>query len=117
MTKTIALRNDNWDMFVDDYGNIAIKESNDEIAQDVASSVMVWQTECPFDKERGIPYNTPDENRFSLKEYIRKQALRIDGVDEAIISFEKIENRKANVIIYVTNENGDKLTVGENANV
>ena len=114
--KTLAL-NSEWTLYVDDYGNIATKSSNDEIAQDVASSVRVWQTECPFDKTRGIPYNTPDENRFSLKEYIRKQAFYINGVEEAVISFEKIENRKANVIIYVTNENGDKLTVGESSNV
>ena len=116
MTKTLALRNDNWDLYVDDYGNIAIKDSNNELAQDVASSVRVWLGECAFDKNRGIPYNTPDENRFSLKEYIKRQATRIKGIEEAVVSFEKIENRRANVIIYVTNENGDKLTVGESSN-
>lgn len=111
--KTLALRNDTWDIYVDDLSNIAMQEGNNQLQQDVASSVRVWLGECPFDTPRGIPYNTPDENRLSLRDYIKKQALLIKGVEEAAISFEKIENRKATVLIYITNENGDKITVGE----
>ena len=110
---TLALRNSDWDLTIDDYGNIATKTSNNQLAQDVASSVRVFKGEIPFDKNRGISYNTPDEIRYTLRDDIKKQALLIDGIEEAVISFERIENRKANVIIYVTNENGDKLTVGE----
>lgn len=114
--KTLALNSD-WTLYVDDYGNIATKESNDELAQDVASSVRVFLGEMPFDVNRGVSYNTPDDIRFTLKDEIKKQALLINGVEEAVVSFERIEDRKANVIIYITNENGDKLTVGESTNV
>lgn len=113
MAKTLGLRNDTWDLYVDDYGNIATKDSNNEIAQDVASSVRVWLGECIFDVERGIPYNLPEKHRVSLKDYIQKQALLIDGVNEAVVSFERLEDRKLNVVIYITNENGDKLTIGD----
>lgn len=116
MAKTLFLRNENWDLTVDDFGNIATKESNDQLAQDVASSVRVFLGEMPFDVNRGVSYNTPDEIRFTLKDDIKHQALLINGIEEAVVSFEKIEDRNANVIIYVTNENGDKLTVGESAN-
>ena len=111
--KTLALRNDNWDFYVDSFGNWATKESNDQIAQDVASSIRVWKNELPFNKNRGISYNTPDEIRFTLIDDIKQQAYLISGVEEAVVSIEKIENRKANIVVYVTNENGDKITVGE----
>lgn len=111
--KTLALRNDTWDLMTDDFGNIAVKDSNNQIAQDVASSIMVWKNELPFDKERGVSYNTPDEIRFTLIDDIKKQAYLINGVEEAIVSVESIKDRKANIVVYVTNENGDKITVGE----
>lgn len=117
MAKTLFLRNDSWDLTLNDYGNIATKESNDELAQDVASSVRVFLGEMPFDVNRGVSYNTPDDIRFTLKDEIKKQALLINGVEEAVVSFERIEDRKANVVIYITNEKGDKLTVGESTNV
>ena len=114
--KTLALRNDNWDLTIDDFGNIAVKESNNQLAQDVASSVRVFLGEMEFDKNRGVSYNKPEQIRKTIKDDIKKQALLIDGVEEAVVVFEKIEDRKANVVIYVTNENGDKLTVGESLN-
>lgn len=114
--KTLGLRNDTWDLYVDRYGNIATKESNDQLAQDVASSILVWLGELPFNKTRGVPYNMPEEIRITLTDEIKKQAYLINGVEEAIVSVEKIEDRKANIIVYITNENGDKLTVGESIN-
>ena len=116
MAKTIALRNDTWDMFIDEYGNIALKEGNSQLAQDVASSVRVFMGEMEFDKNRGVLYNRPEQIRQTLKDDIKKQALLINGVNEAVVVFERIDDRTANVVIYATNENGDKLTVGEHLN-
>ena len=114
--KTLALRNNDWDFYVDGLGNWATKESNEQLAQDVASSCRVFKGEMEFDVERGVEYNEPDKIRSTIKDDIRRQALLIDGIMEAVVSIERIENRKARVVIYVTNENGDKITVGEDTN-
>lgn len=114
--KTLALKNENWDFFVDSLGNWATKESNDQIAQDVASSCRVFKGEMEFDVGRGVEYREPDKIRKTINDDIRRQALLIEGVKEAVVSIESIDNRRASVIIYVTNENGDKITVGEETN-
>lgn len=114
--KTLALKNDNWDFFVDSFGNWATKESNEQIAQDVATSCRVFVGEMEFDVGRGVNYREPDKIRQTLGDDIRRQALLINGVKEAVVSIEKVDNRRASVMIYVTNENGDKITVGEKTN-
>lgn len=111
--KTLALNNSDWDLYVDELGNLATKESDDRLAQDVASSCRVFKGEMEFDITRGVEYNNPDKIRKTIKDEIRKQALIVGGVNEAVVSIEAIENRKAKVVIYVTNENGDKITIGE----
>ena len=114
--KTLALDNLNWDLYVDDFGNWATKESNDRLAQDVATSCRVFKGEMEFDITRGVEYDNPDAIRKTIKDDIRRQALIIAGVQEAVVSIRPLNERKANVIIYITNENGDKITVGDGQN-
>lgn len=109
--RTLALDDKNWDLMVDDYGNLAIKESNDCLAQDVASSVMVWKNELPFDRLRGIPYGSPEELNGVLGFEVKKQAKLIDGVKNVSVIFEKLEDRGLNMTIYVENENGEVINV------
>lgn len=111
--KTLALTNNEWDLYVDDFGNLAIKEDNDRLAQDVASSVRVWLGECPFDVERGVDYGNPDANRNDLKLQINQQAGLVEGVYESMVVFDKLEDRTLTTTIYVTNDNGEQIIVGE----
>ena len=52
---------ENWDVYVDSFGNIGVKKDSEQIAQDVSSSCRVFKGECRFDTTRGIEYNKPDE--------------------------------------------------------
>ena len=110
--KTLKL-DKTWDLTMDDFNNIGIIEGNERLAQDVASSVRVFKYETPFDIERGIEYNKPDEEKFTLQYDMTQEARRIEGVSEAMVVFNSLEDRKLNATIYVTNEQGEQVVVGE----
>lgn len=114
--KTIKL-DDNWDICLDDLNNWAVAEGNERLAQDVASSVMVFKGELPFDKERGVEYNKPDDVRPTLKTDMNAQALLVRGVEDSTVVFNNLTDRTLNATIYVTNEQGEVITVGEQENV
>lgn len=113
MMRTLALDDKNWDLMIDDYGNIAVKEDAECLAQDVASSVRVWSGELPFDTTRGVDYDKPDENRQTLKIQMLEQVGYIDGVGDVFIDFSDFKDRKLIPMIYLTTEDGEKITVGE----
>lgn len=108
--RTLALDND-WDLMLDGFNNLALKSNNECLAQDVASSVMVWKNELPFDRLRGVPYGNPDELRGVLGFEIKKQAKLINGVKNVSVIFNKLEDRKLDMTIYVENENGEIINV------
>lgn len=109
---TWALNNDSWDVWVDpDTKSIALKNSNEQIAQDVASSVRVWKGELPMNVERGIDYGNPEKLRGSLNFEMREQAKLIDGVDGASVVFNELKDRALDVSIYVTTTEGQTLEV------
>ena len=110
--KTIGLEK-NWDLYVDNFGNLGIKDGNDRLAQDVASSVRVFKGELPFDTLRGVEYNKPDENRETLNYQMNEQARLVEGVEDSIVVFEELDNRTLKPVVYVTNTEGDKITIGE----
>lgn len=107
---TIGL-DENWDIGLDDFNNIAIKNGNEQMAQDVASSVRVWKNELPFDRFRGIAYNEPDEIRSTLSFEIRKQAKLISGVRNATVVFNEVKDRDLDMTIYVETESGERIDV------
>ena len=109
---TLALDN-SWDITVDSLGNLATLSDNERLAQDVASSVRVFKGELPFDIERGVEYNNPDLNRETLNYEMNEQAKLIDGVAESVVLFEELSNRTLKPVIYITNEQGNQITVGE----
>ena len=109
---TWALDDKTWDIGVDiDTKSIALKDSSNQIAQDVASSVRVWKGELPFDIERGVDYGKPESLRGILNFEMRKQAKMINGVNEASVVFDKLENRALSVTIYVTTTEGETIEV------
>lgn len=110
--KTLAL-NDDWDIYIDDNSNIATKEKNERLAQDVASSVMVWKGECAFDVERGIEFSKMEEHRNTIETEINNQALLVDGVADSYVEMTSFENRTLTPVIHVTNEENETFTIGE----
>lgn len=107
--KTIGLENN--DLYVDDFGNIGVKENLERLAQDVASSVKVWKGELPRDVERGIDYNDIDGIQETLNHDIIEQAKLVDGVAEVTVDYERRENRVLTPTIYVKSEDGETVEV------
>jgi len=110
--KTLAL-DENWDLELDEFNNIAVKSDNERLAQDVASSVRVFLGEVPFDVNRGVDYNNPDAIREDLKLQINEQAAMVEGVAESLVVFDELKDRTLKTTIYLTNENGEQVIVGE----
>ena len=109
---TWALENNSWDLWVDpDTKGIALKSDAEQIAQDVASSIRVWKGELPMNSDRGIDYGKPESLRGSLNFEMREQAKVIEGVEEASVVFNKLENRELDVSIYVVTTEGQRIEV------
>lgn len=108
---TLSL-DDKWDIHIDSLRNIATKSGSSRLAQDVASSVRVFKGELPFDIDRGVNYAKPDENRETLNYEMNEQARLVDGVADSVVVFEKLENRTLKPVVYVTNEEGQQITIG-----
>lgn len=110
--KTLALGTD-WDVYVDDIGNIATLDGGNRLAQDVASSVRVFFGELPFNVNRGVEYNKPDENRETLNHQMNQNAKLVEGVSESVVIFEELQNRTLKPVIYVTSDSGEQIVIGE----
>lgn len=110
--KTIAL-DSNWDIGIDSLGNLATLEANERLAQDVASSVRVFKGELPFDIERGVNYDKLDENRETLNYEMNEQARLVEGVADSVVIFEDLQDRILKPVVYVTNEEGQQIAIGE----
>lgn len=110
---TWALKDDSWDLYVDQVGNLATVSGNLRLAQDVASSVRVFKGELPLDIERGVEYNKPDTNRQILNDQMNKQARMINGVRNSVVVFEELRDRRLKTVVYVTNTEGEQVVVGE----
>lgn len=104
--------NSDWDIYCDkNTKSIALKNDAARLAQDVASSVRVWKAELPFDSDRGIAYNKPEELRGVLNFEMRNQARLIDGVEDASVVFNELKDRTLNATIYVTTTEGETIEV------
>lgn len=109
---TWALDSTSWDIGVDpDTKSITLKEGNNQIAQDVASSLRVWKGELPLDVERGIDYKNPEKLRGVLNFEMRNQAKLIEGVDGASVVFNELKDRTLDASIYVTTNEGQTIEV------
>ena len=109
---TIALDNKTWDIGIDpDTKSIATKSDNNQIAQDVCSSIRVWEGELPMDIDRGIAYNEPEKLRGVLNFEMREQANLIEGVAGSSVVFNKMNDRELDVTVYITTDEGETIEV------
>lgn len=106
--KTIGLENN--DIFVDDLGNIGVKNGLERLAQDVASSVKVWLGELPRDTQRGIDYNDIDGLQDTLNHDIIENANLVEGVSEVMVEYDR-DGRILNPDILITSEDGEEITI------
>ena len=101
--------NDSLDLEIDSEGNFAIKEGQEQIAQDVSTSVNMYRGEYVFDVNRGVPYeNILGErlNQSLIQEYMNIEAKRINDVLNTTVIFNELDNSRTldyDILISTTN--------------
>jgi hypothetical protein len=104
-----------WDLQLDDMGNIATVDGGLQIAQDVATSCRVWKGEAFYDKERGVPYKEEilgqSPNLALLQSDFENEAKRIEGVASVEVVVDSFNDRKLVPDIRITLEDGEEFNV------
>ena len=110
MLKTILLDPVTWDLVVDINGNIAVAEPPYALAQDVASSCILFKGELLYDTTKGIPFfedvlgkNMPAD---LMAGYFEAAALTVPGVVSAQATLITDSTRTVTGIIQFIDELG-----------
>lgn len=113
MATTLSLDNNTWDLVLDDLGNITTKSDKAQIAQDVSSSVRVWEGEDIWNVARGLPYKYlimgKNATQSNLSAYMRQEAKRIAGVKDCRVVIGENNNRTQNINLLITTEDGEVI--------
>lgn len=103
-----------WDLTVDNLGNIAVVSDAHQIAQDVASVVRTATGDLYFDTTQGVPYQTQVWGQNFVpslaKAYVEQAALSVPGVVRAKATL-AVTNRIMTGNVSVIDETGKSLNV------
>lgn len=87
MATTMLLDRNGWDLCQDAAGNWALATEPYSQSQDVASAVRVFQGECYYNTDLGVPYFSDVLGRYQPTQIMRARAaqaaLTVPGVVEA----------------------------------
>lgn len=110
---TLYLNPDSWDITLDSSGRIARSTQAYAIAQNVANAVRLFTNEAFFAMDEGIPhfeielgYTRPALS--VLRARMREAALNVEGVLDAQITLDDVQDRKLTGEILLTVADGDK---------
>ena len=111
--KTLALSAD-WDLTVNAAGDIATVDGPQQLAQDAASAIRLFQAELWFDTSQGIPYFTQILGQRPsvplMKAYFVAAAKTVPGVVKAVCYISSISNRVVTGQVQVFDANGNTAT-------
>ena len=107
---------DDWDLHVNDAGNLETTEYAQGIAQNVANAFRLFTNDAYYFTERGIPHFLIELDAHPrlniLRSRLKKVALNVDGVKDCVINLmETDEDRALNGFAELTLTNGEKTTV------
>ncbi|MCB4611899.1 hypothetical protein [Enterobacter asburiae] len=115
LTKSLLLT-DQWDITLDDTGNMAITASPYAIAQDVACACSTFLGEAWYDTTLGIPYyerilgHWPGTQLINTK--MQSEALRLPYVQSAFCTtIVGKTDRKASGVMTITDTNNIQTTI------
>ena len=113
MARTLLL-DANWDLTLDDGGNVATVSGPYAIAQNVANAVRLFTQDAYFDADKGIPHFSIELGHkppYSiLRTRIIQAARSVEGVADASVVFDRDERKLGGEILLT-------LTTGETASV
>lgn len=110
---TLYLRPDTWDITLDSSGRIARSTQAYAIAQNVANAVRLFTGEAFFAMDEGIPHFDIELGKTRpalsvLRARMREAALNVEGVLDAQITLDDVQDRKLTGEILLTVADGDK---------
>ena len=110
---TLYLTPDNWDITLDSSGRIARSTQAYAIAQNVANAVRLFTGEAFFAMDEGIPHFDIELGKTRpalsvLRARMREAALTVEGVLDAQITLDDVQERKLTGEILLTVADGDK---------
>ena len=100
--KTLYL-NDNWELELDEEGNIKTIEGAEALSQDLQSELKLYKGEDTFDTEKGIDWNDDILGIMGGEDYIREQISRVILDNEEVVEIieqnitKDIENNKIEI--------------------
>ena len=112
---TLYLQPDSWDITLDSSGRIARSTQAYAIAQNVANAVRLFTSEAFFAMDEGIPHFDIELGKTRpalsvLRARMREVALNVEGVLDAQITLDDVQERKLTGEILLTVADGDKST-------
>lgn len=110
---TLYLQPDSWDITLDSSGRIARSTQAYAIAQNVANAVRLFTGEAFFAMDEGIPHFDIELGKTRpalsvLRARMREAALNVEGVLDAQITLDDVQDRKLTGEILLTVAAGDK---------
>ncbi|QEO17864.1 WS/DGAT domain-containing protein [Acetobacter vaccinii] len=114
---TLLLDRTTWDFLLDSKGNIAIASGAYAVGQDIASAVRVFQGECYYDTEQGLPYlsNVLGKNQSLsvFQSQVQDIATAVPGVAEArcIVGGMSYDRQLRGAVLFTTTS-GETSDVG-----
>lgn len=110
---TLYLNPDSWDITLDSSGRIARSTQAYAIAQNVANAVRLFTGEAFFAMDEGIPHFDIELGKTRpalsvLRARMREAALNVEGVLDAQITLDDVQERKLTGEILLTVADGDK---------
>lgn len=110
---TLYLQPDSWDITLDSSGRIARSTQAYAIAQNVANAVRLFTGEAFFAMDEGIPHFDIELGKTRpalsvLRARMREAALNVEGVLDAQITLDDVQDRKLTGEILLTVADGDK---------
>jgi hypothetical protein len=110
---TLYLTPDNWDITLDSSGRLQTSASAYAIAQNVANAVRLFTGEAFFAMDEGIPHFDIELGKTRpalsvLRARMREAALNVEGVLDAQITLDDVQERKLTGEILLTVADGDK---------
>lgn len=110
---TLYLQPNTWDITLDSSGRIARSTQAYAIAQNVANAVRLFSGEAFFAMDEGIPHFDIELGKTRpalsvLRTRMREAALNVEGVLDAQITLDDVQERKLTGEILLTVADGDK---------
>lgn len=111
---TLALDDENWDLVLDNNGNIVVNTGAQALAQDAAAACMLYLGELWYDTTQGVPYfqslwgQLPPTSLIASK--FEQAALTVPGVVTASVTLTSFTSRNIAGTVTITDNSGTTAT-------